>query len=179
MTTDTFALFRFGYGSVFHVPISCVWACFDGKRYLSTKVFLIRSFAREFSLVFFQFGRYSFSNMIQWVLKFTGRRKRRRQTSSSCKYQISKCLSCKFSYYAFKKTEKRIVKFKNQLTLEIFAVVNYLSGSLRKQKFTSAGSKGHALWFDWWISIHFVCSCVSGFFACDHNYNLRQRKTQL
>ena len=24
MTTDTFAQFRFGYGSVFHVPISCV-----------------------------------------------------------------------------------------------------------------------------------------------------------
>ena len=77
------------------------------------------------------------------------------------------------------KTKKRIVKFKNQLTLEFFAVVNYLSGSLRKQKFTSTGSKGHALWFDWWISIYFVCSCVSGFFACDHNYDWRQRKTQL
>ena len=30
----------------------------------------------------------------------------------------------------------------------------------RKQKFTSTGSKGHALWFDWWISIHFVFLCV-------------------
>ena len=139
MTTDTFALFRFGYGSVFHVPISFVWACFDGKRYLSTKVFLIRSFAREFSLVFFQFGRYSFSNIIHLVLKFIARRKRRRQTSSSCKYQISKCLSCKFSYYAFKKNWK---------------------ANCEVQKPT-------------------VCSCVSGFFACDHNYNLRQRKTQL
>ena len=36
----------------------------------------------------------------------------------------------------FKK--KRIAKFKHQPTLEFFAVVNYLSGSLRKQKFTSS-----------------------------------------
>ena len=32
---------------------------------------------------------------------------------------------------------------------------------------------------DWWISIHFMCFCVSGFVACDHNQNqlpLQQRK---
>ena len=32
---------------------------------------------------------------------------------------------------------------------------------------------------DWWISIHFVCFCVSRFVACDRNYDWRQRKTQL
>ena len=37
-------------------------------------------------------------------------------------------------------------------------------------------------WFvicDWWISIRFVCLCVSRFFAFDLNYDWRQRKTQL
>ena len=33
--------------------------------------------------------------------------------------------------------------------------------------------------FDWWISILFVCFCVSMFVSCDRNYNWRQRKTQL
>ena len=32
---------------------------------------------------------------------------------------------------------------------------------------------------DWWISIGFVCFCVSRFVACDRNYDRRQRKTQL
>ena len=32
---------------------------------------------------------------------------------------------------------------------------------------------------DWWISIRFVCFCVSRFVACDRNYDWRQRKTQL
>ena len=32
---------------------------------------------------------------------------------------------------------------------------------------------------DWWISIRFVCFCVSRFVACDSNYDWRQRKTQL
>ena len=32
---------------------------------------------------------------------------------------------------------------------------------------------------DWWISIRFVCFCVSRFIACDRNYDWRQRKTQL
>ena len=37
-------------------------------------------------------------------------------------------------------------------------------------------------WFvicDWWISIRFVCFCVSRFVACDRNYDWRQQKTQL
>ena len=32
---------------------------------------------------------------------------------------------------------------------------------------------------DWWISIRFVCFCVSRFIACDRNYDWRQQKTQL
>ena len=32
---------------------------------------------------------------------------------------------------------------------------------------------------DWWISIHFVCLCVSRFVSCDLNYDWRKRKTQL
>ena len=32
---------------------------------------------------------------------------------------------------------------------------------------------------DLWISIHFVCFCVSRFVACDCNYDWRQWKTQL
>ena len=32
---------------------------------------------------------------------------------------------------------------------------------------------------DWWISIRFVCFCVSRFVTCDRNYDWRQRKTQL
>ena len=31
----------------------------------------------------------------------------------------------------------------------------------------------------WWISICFLCFCVSRFVACDRNYDWRQRKTQL
>ena len=41
----------------------------------------------------------------------------------------------------------RILKFKSQLTFALFAAVNHLSGPLRKQKFTSTGSKGHGLLF--------------------------------
>ena len=32
---------------------------------------------------------------------------------------------------------------------------------------------------DWWMSIRFMCFCVSRFVACDHNYDWRQRETQL
>ena len=38
-----------------------------------------------------------------------------------------------------------ILKFTIQLTFAFFAAVNHLSGPLRKQKFTSTGSKGHGL----------------------------------
>ena len=32
---------------------------------------------------------------------------------------------------------------------------------------------------DWWISISFVCFCISGFVACDRIYDWRRGKTQL
>ena len=37
------------------------------------------------------------------------------------------------------------VKFKSQLTYAFFAAINHLSRPLRKQNFTSVGSKGHGL----------------------------------
>ena len=41
-----------------------------------------------------------------------------------------------------------------------------LSRPLRKQVFTTVGSKGHGFVIcDWWISILFVCFCVSRLFA--------------
>ena len=59
-----------------------------------------------------------------------------------------------------------ILKFKSQLTFAFFAAVNHLSAPLRKQKFTSTGSKGHGLWladFD-----PFCALCVSWrFVTCD------------
>ena len=41
----------------------------------------------------------------------------------------------------------RIVRFKSQLTFAFFAAVSHLTGSLRKQKFTSTYLKGHGLGF--------------------------------
>ena len=35
------------------------------------------------------------------------------------------------------------MKLKSQLTITFFVAVNHLSGPLRKQNFTSTGSKGH------------------------------------
>ena len=49
------------------------------------------------------------------------------------------------SFTAFFKTT-RIMKLKSQLTTPVFAAVNHLRGPLRKQNFTSTGSKGHGLW---------------------------------
>ena len=42
-------------------------------------------------------------------------------------------------------TNMGILKFKRQLTIAFFAVVNHLNGPLRKQTFTLTGSKGHGL----------------------------------
>ena len=51
----------------------------------------------------------------------------------------------------------RILKFKSQLTFALFAAV---------------GSKGHGLLFcDLWVSIRFVCFCVTRFVACDRIVN--------
>ena len=71
----------------------------------------------------------------------------------------------------------QILKFKSQPTIAFFAAVNHLNGPLRKQNFTSRVQK--VMVCDLWISIRFVCFCVSRFVACDHNYDWRQRKTQL
>ena len=49
-------------------------------------------------------------------------------------------------YCAFHKHEN--TKLKRQLTIAFFAAVNHLNGPLRKQNFTSTGSKGHSVyWF--------------------------------
>ena len=69
----------------------------------------------------------------------------------------------------------QILKFKSQLTIAFFAAVNHLNGPLRKQNFTLTGSKGQGLWLvDFDPFCVFLC-----FVACDHNYDWRQRKTQL
>ena len=58
------------------------------------------------------------------------------------------------------------MKFKTQLMTSFFAAVNHLSGPLRKQNFTSAGSKGH-VWdlslvdFDsFWVFLCFKVRCL-------------------
>ena len=43
-------------------------------------------------------------------------------------------------------TNMRILKFRSQQTIAFFAAVNHLNRPLRKQNFTSRGSKGHGLW---------------------------------
>ena len=41
----------------------------------------------------------------------------------------------------------QILKFKTQLTIAFFAVVNHLNGPLGKQKFTLIGLRGHGFRF--------------------------------
>ena len=57
-------------------------------------------------------------------------------------------------------TNMRILKFKIQLMIAFFAAVNHLKGPFRK--FVNC---------NWWISLHFVCFCVSRFVAADRNYD--------
>ena len=65
---------------------------------------------------------------------------------------------------------RRILKFKSELTFAFFPAVNDLSGPLSKQNCTLTGSKGRGLViFDWWLSIRFVCFCVSWFVSRDCN----------
>ena len=64
-------------------------------------------------------------------------------------------------------------------TIALYAAVNHLNGPLKKQNFTLTVKRSRFLICDWWISIRFVCFCVSMFVACDRNYDWRQRKTQL
>ena len=63
----------------------------------------------------------------------------------------------------------------------IFAAVDHLNGPLRKQNFTFNNwfKRSWFVFCDWWISIRFVCFCVSRFVACDRNYDWRHRETQL
>ena len=69
-------------------------------------------------------------------------------------------------------TNMRILKFKSQLMIAFFAAVNHLNGPLRKQKINFNGFKrSRFVICDWWISIRFVCFCVSRFVACDRNYD--------
>ena len=76
--------------------------------------------------------------------------------------------TCKCTWITTLFKSMRIMKFKLMITF--FAAISHLSGPLRKQNFTSAGSKGHV----WDLSlVH-----VSRFVACDLN-DWRQRKTQL
>ena len=74
-------------------------------------------------------------------------------------------LLSQFLTVLFKNT--RIMKFKRQLTTPFFAAVNHLvSEPLRKQNFTSTGSKGH-VWdlplvdFDpFWVFLCFNFHCL-------------------
>ena len=52
------------------------------------------------------------------------------------------------------------LRFKSQLTFASFAAVNHFSRPLRKQTFTSTGSKGHRLWIvivGFWFILVFLC----------------------
>ena len=67
-----------------------------------------------------------------------------------------------YSYCAFPNT--RILNFKSQLTFAFLAAVNQCREPLRKQRVQNV------MVCDWWISIRWVCFCVSGFVACVSNY---------
>ena len=76
-------------------------------------------------------------------------------------------------------TNMRILKFKSQLTITFFAVVNHLNGPLRKQNFTLTDSKGHGFWLVIGGFRSVLCVCVSRFVTCGRNHDWRQPKTQL
>ena len=50
---------------------------------------------------------------------------------------------------------------------------------LALENFVYMENKMNELFCDWWISIRFVCFCVSRSVACDRNYGWRKQKTQL
>ena len=86
------------------------------------------------------------------------------------------CISSpEWEFVAALYTNMRILKFKSQLTIAFF-----VNGPLLKEtKLYFNGFKRS--WFvicDWWISIRFVCFCVSRLLAWDRSYDWRQRKTQ-
>ena len=82
------------------------------------------------------------------------------------RYKTDLLLDVRNIYYTLQLFRKRNATFdvKNVIGFGFFCDVNqnlkarrFLSGPLRKQKFTSTGSKGHVL--------RFVCFCVSRFVA--------------
>ena len=83
------------------------------------------------------------------------------------------------SFTALFKTT-RIMKLKSQLTTPFFAAVNHLRGPLRKQNFTSTGSKGHGLWLviGGFRSVLGVSVFQCSLLVIVINYDWRQRKTQ-
>ena len=65
------------------------------------------------------------------------------------------------------------VKFKSQLTYAFFTAINHLSRPLRKQNFTSVGSKGHGLRsvIGGFKSFLFVSVFQGSWGACDCNHD--------
>ena len=72
----------------------------------------------------------------------------------------------------------RILKFKSQLTIALFAAVNHLNGPLRKQNFTLTGSKGHGFWFVIGGFLSVLCISVFQGSLLLIVIMIRQRKTQ-
>ena len=75
----------------------------------------------------------------------------------------------------------RILKFKSQLTFAVFAAVSHLSEPLRKQTFTSTGSKGYGLLLLLWLmDFDMFCVFLCYKVRCLWSYcDWRQRKTKM
>ena len=71
------------------------------------------------------------------------------------------CAGSQTCYFWSSKANGRLLAF--------FAAVNHLNG-FKRSCFVIC---------DCWISIRFVCFCVSRFVPCDRNYDWHKRKTQL
>ena len=69
--------------------------------------------------------------------------KTRALRSRSHPYQIPRVNTGRFTALFI---NMRILKFRSQLTIALFAAVNHLNGPLRKENFTLTGSKGHGFW---------------------------------
>ena len=88
------------------------------------------------------------------------------------------CPCCTFLLF-FSLINTGTLKFKRQLKFLLLTAVNHLSWPLKKENLLLWVQKFMVC--DWWISIHFVCFCVSGFVACDHykrQLRLQQRRMQ-
>ena len=83
------------------------------------------------------------------------------------KNYLSECYHC---YCIFHKQASSEVQKPTDINFAFFAAVNRLSGSLRKQKFTSI----YGFKRSWFVIGGFrsvLCFCVSRFIACDRNYD--------